>query len=49
MYLDLLPLNLVYFVLENSNLVLEMSWKIISPWLSEPYNNIDLLYILVYV
>jgi len=28
-YLDLLPLNLVYFVLENDNFVLEMSWKII--------------------
>ena len=35
-YLDLLPLNLVYFVLENDNFVLEMSWKIILCWLWEP-------------
>ena len=28
-YLDLLPLNLVFFVLENGKFVLEMSWKII--------------------
>ena len=39
-YLDLLPLNLVYFVLENENFVLEMSWKIIFPWLWEPCSNI---------
>ena len=26
-YLDLLPLHLVYFVLENGNFVLEESWK----------------------
>ena len=32
-YLDLLPLNLVYIVLENGNFVLETSWKIIFPWL----------------
>ena len=32
-YLDLLPLNLVYFIMENGNFVLEMSWKIIIPWL----------------
>jgi len=31
-YLDLLPLNLVYFVLE-------MSWKIIFPWLWEPCHS----------
>ena len=32
-YLDLLlvPLNLVYTILENGNFVLEMSWKIIRP------------------
>ena len=35
-YLDLLPLNLVYFVLENGNFVLEKSWKIIFPWLWKP-------------
>ena len=38
--LDILPLNLVYFVLENGNLcarkVLEMYWKIIFPCLREP-------------
>ena len=34
-YFNLLPLNLVYFVLENENF-LEMSWKIIFPWLWEP-------------
>jgi len=41
-YLDLLHpdlLYLVYFVLENSNFVLEKSWKIIFPWLWEPCNN----------
>jgi len=35
-YLDLLPLNHVYFVLENGNKVLEMSWKIKFRWLWEP-------------
>jgi len=35
-YLDLLPLNLVSFVMENGNFVLEVSWKIIFPWLWEP-------------
>jgi len=32
-YSDLFPLNFVYFLLENDNFVLEMSWKIIFPWL----------------
>jgi len=32
-YLDLLPLNPVYFVLENGNFVLEMFCKILYPWL----------------
>ena len=35
-YLDLLPLNVVCFVLENGNFFLEMSWKIIFPRLWEP-------------
>ena len=30
-YLDLLPINIVYFILENRHFVLEMSWKIIFP------------------
>ena len=34
--LDLLPSNLVYFVLGNGNLFLEMSWNVIFPWLWEP-------------
>jgi hypothetical protein len=33
--LDLLRLKLVCFVLENGNFVLEMSWKIIFPWMIE--------------
>ena len=35
-YHDLLPLNLVHFVLENGSFVLERSCKIIFPWLWEP-------------
>jgi hypothetical protein len=34
--LDLFRLKLVDFVLKNGNFVLEMSWKIIFPWLWEP-------------
>ena len=35
-YFKLLPLNFVYFVVENGNFVLKMSWKIIYLWLWEP-------------
>jgi len=34
--LDLLPLNLLFFIVKNGNFVLEISWKTIFPWLREP-------------
>ena len=39
-YLDLLPLNIVYFVLK----IVILSWKIIFPWLWELY-----IYIYIYI
>ena len=37
-YLDLLRLNIIYFVLKNGNFLLEKSWKILFPWLWEASN-----------
>jgi len=47
-YLNLLPLTVVYFVLENNNFVLELFRKIIFPWLWEPYDELNKMILFVY-